>query len=111
MLRTAACAAALVAAVIVVPVAATAAARPAFFPAEQLFLLDSRDYFRSPTETLNLVVTGMLGLPSHGFAYKASRTEQRDYPKMREETKARLREFYWPYNEELFEYAGTDFGW
>jgi hypothetical protein len=81
------------------------------FPPEQVVLLDSRDYFRRPMETLQSVATDVLGLSDYAFTYKASRTERRSYPKMKEGTKARLREFYAPYNQRLYEYVGVDFGW
>ena len=81
------------------------------FPEDRLTIIDSSDYFRDPPGTLNAVATQSLGLPPHQFAYRKTHHEKRGYPKMREETKARLEAFFKPYNEALYTYLGRDFGW
>jgi hypothetical protein len=81
------------------------------FPAEQLVILDSRDYFRDPAGMLRSVATEVLGLSDHAFSYRDSRYDKRLYPKMREETRRQLRRFFAPYNERLYEYLGRDFDW
>jgi hypothetical protein len=81
------------------------------FPAEQLVILNSRDYFRDPAGMLRSVAMEVLGLSDHVFTYRDSRNDKRPYPKMPEDTYLRLRRFFAPYNERLYEYIGRDFGW
>ena len=81
------------------------------FPAEQLTILDSRDYFSDPGGTLRSVAREVLGLSDHAFTYRNSRNDKRPYPRMREDTHRQLRAFFAPYNERLCEYIGRDLGW
>jgi hypothetical protein len=81
------------------------------FSQDRLTIIESSEYFRDPSKVLNAVATQSLGLRPHQFAYRKTHHEKRGYPKMRDETRARLEAFFKPYNEALYTYLGRDFGW
>ena len=68
----------------------------AAFPADQLLILDSSEYFGDAPGTLRHVARDFLGLRDHDFNYRKTRTEARSYPKIPTETAERLRAFYAP---------------
>lgn len=79
------------------------------FPRDQLLILNSEDFYRNPTTTLQNV-TDLIELPSWTPGEYAGH-KKFSYPKMNPDTRAMLREFYRPHNERLFEMVGEDFGW
>jgi len=83
----------------------------AVFPKDQVTILNSADYFADPSAFLNGVLRDTLNMPEHEFAYKKTHHEGRGYDKIKPETAARLQAFFKPYNEELYAYLGSDFGW
>jgi hypothetical protein len=79
------------------------------YPREQILVLKSEDFSREP-ERIFAQVLDFLGLPSCPLpAYRPHNTGV--YAKMRPETKARLAEYYEPYNRQLYDLLGRNFGW
>jgi len=79
------------------------------FPREQLLVLDAADLFTDPASTVQRVCD-FLGVEDHGLAsYPA--LGQRGYPKMDGEVQKRLREYFAPHDERLWELLGTRFSW
>lgn len=83
------------------------------FPKEQFLFLKSEEVFRDPTNALRQTYE-FLGVPPARL--KEQKDEYRQfnkasYTKMLPETRARLREYFKPYNARLYELLGRDFGW
>ena len=81
------------------------------FPPDRLLVLDSSDYFRDPQTTLGSVATEYLRLEPFQFDYQKTRNDNVSYTKMNEDTEERLRRFFAPYNEQLFDYLDKEFNW
>lgn len=82
------------------------------FPREQFLVIDSRDYFAAPLETIEKVVAPFLGLSGwKPDRYVESTNEGRSYPKIDPALRHELAAFFKPYNEKLYGLLGTDFGW
>jgi hypothetical protein len=82
------------------------------FAREQFLIIDSRDYFRAPLETLANVVVPFLGLSDwKPSAYVRIKNERASYPSISPELRAELAAFYKPYNEKLYHLLGVDYGW
>lgn len=79
------------------------------FSHEQLLVLKSEDFFNNPPLVLTRVFT-FLGLPEWKLGnyevYNYGRYDEMD-PK----TKQELREYFYPYNRELYDYLGINYGW
>jgi hypothetical protein len=82
----------------------------AIFPKEQLLIITTEDFYKDRQEIMNKVCDH-LELERHEFktlwkfntgSYKAP---------IKEETKQLLIDYFRPYNEELYNYLGRDFGW
>lgn len=80
-----------------------------FFPPERLLMLESGDFFTAMRETLERT-RKFLGLKPHRFNLKTQRSKP-EYEPMRPDTEERLKRFFAPHNERLYEYLGRDFGW
>lgn len=79
------------------------------FPKERLLVVCSEDLYAEPAATLGRVFEH-LGLPPFAAgAYKAY--NQKPYPDLAPETRARLAAFFAPHNQRLYELLGRDLGW
>ena len=81
-----------------------------FFGREQMLVLKSEDFFERPSETLKPVL-GFLGLPAWEPRAWEARNRGTYEQGMDPVTRWRLKRFFGPHNERLYEYLGTDFGW
>ena len=84
-----------------------------FFGDEQMLVLKSEDFFERPRETLK-VVFEFLDLPDWepGASDLSDRLNKGGYQqKMDPATRQRLREYFEPHNQRLYDYLGVDFGW
>jgi Sulfotransferase domain len=80
------------------------------FPREQFLFLKAEDMFADPYGTLDLV-TSFLELPSFRPPDLPRLKDGGKYQPLSTETRARLAEYFRPYNERLRELTGIDFGW
>ncbi len=83
------------------------------FPREQFLFLKSEELFSAPADILRQTHE-FLGVPS--LKLKEQKDEYRQFNKasysnMLPETRARLLEYFKPYNARLYELLGRDFGW
>ncbi|MFE3453698.1 sulfotransferase domain-containing protein [Nonomuraea sp. NPDC059194] len=79
------------------------------FPAANLLILPAEDLYRDEQRTVNRIAAFL------GISEFALRTKERHNhlpaPRMADETKAQLTEFFRPHNRALFDFLGKDFGW
>jgi hypothetical protein len=80
-----------------------------FFPREKFLILKSEDLYSNPSkiyqESLNF-----LELPEHELAsFKAHR--MRKYSTINIKTREKLRDYFKPHNEKLYQVLGRDFNW
>jgi hypothetical protein len=79
------------------------------FSHEQILVLRSEDFFNNPPTVLTRVLT-YLGLPEWKLdnyeVYNYGRYDEMD-PK----TEQKLTEYFYPYNQELYDYLGINYGW
>lgn len=81
----------------------------AVFPRDQLLVLDSSELFADPGAVVKRVCE-FLGVESRGLAsYPA--LGNRGYPKMDDEVKQRLKDYFAPHDARLWELLGTRFSW
>lgn len=80
------------------------------FPREQLLIQRSEDFFRDPQGVLR-EVHAFLGLPPLDFQDLSARNEGSYKAPMNPDTRARLREYFRPHNQRLYDLLSTDFGW
>ncbi|MCC6301280.1 MAG: sulfotransferase [Gammaproteobacteria bacterium] len=79
------------------------------FPREQILILKSEDFFADPAACFRDVVR-FLGLGRHELpSYDTFNAGAESA--LSGETRRRLREYFRPYNAELYDYLGVDFGW
>jgi hypothetical protein len=80
-----------------------------YFPREQILILRSEDLFRNPQSVYSRVLE-FLGLANFKLddyeIFNFGRYSQID-----PETEKRLRVYFSPYNQELYEFLGMDLGW
>ena len=79
------------------------------FPREQILILKSEDLFSNPQGVYSQVLN-YLGLPD----WKLSNFEIINYGRYKEmatETESKLRQYFDPYNQELYTLLGKNFGW
>jgi hypothetical protein len=81
-----------------------------FFDREQLLVLKSEDFFSNGQDTLKRVLK-FLGLPEWDPERVPIKHEGTYTQQMRPETRERLRDYFAPHNQRLYNYLGTDFGW
>jgi hypothetical protein len=79
------------------------------FPREQFLFIRSEDFIREPGEHFDQVLR-FLGLPSRPLRRYRS-FNSRPYDAMQPDTRARLVDYYRPYNRQLYDLLGRDFGW
>jgi hypothetical protein len=80
-----------------------------FFPREQFLILKSEDFFSDPPSIYRQVLKFLdlsIWEPKHYGKYNAH-----DYQTMNSATRKRLISYYEPYNQELYQYLGMNFGW
>ncbi|MBO1513128.1 sulfotransferase family protein [Metabacillus bambusae] len=80
-----------------------------FFSMEQFLIIRSEDFYSNPTlifhRVLDFLGVQMLELKQytkHNFG---------DYPKLNSQFRNELLTYFEPYNRELYDYLGVDFGW
>jgi hypothetical protein len=79
------------------------------FGKDQILIIKSEDYFIDPTAIFSQVFE-FLGL----LAFKLEITKEHqvsDYPPMKPETRKQLQEYFEPFNQQLYQMTGRDFGW
>ncbi len=83
-----------------------------YFPREQFLILKSEDYFANPQHYLEEVVPAFLGIaPWKVDSIKQSSQEGASYPKIDPGLRDELKAVFKPYNQELYDLLGVDFGW
>ena len=80
------------------------------FPKEQFLILSSEDLYADPKAIVKQTLE-FLDLPTRGLSKEYKTFNDGKYAKMAPETRARLVEYFKPYNARLYEYLGRDFGW
>lgn len=84
-----------------------------FYSDEQMLVVKSEDFFERPQETMK-VVLDFLDLPDWepGASDLSDRLNKGGYEqKMDPATRQRLRDYFEPHNQRLYDYLGVDFGW
>ena len=76
---------------------------------DRLLVLPAEQMFADPQRTFE-TVQRFLGLPVTKLVLRP-RNERRGYPPINPQTRARLAEYYEPYNRSLFDALGTQFTW
>jgi hypothetical protein len=76
---------------------------------DRLLVLPAEQMFTDPQATFE-TVQRFLGLPVTTVTLRP-RNERRGYPPINDQTRARLAEYYEPYNRSLFDVLGTKFAW
>ena len=82
----------------------------ATFDSDQILILDSRELFRDKAATLGRVFE-FLDLPPYEPTELPVKNKGRYREPMMPKTEARLREYFRPHNQDLYELLGRDFGW
>lgn len=83
------------------------------FPREQFLILKSEEFYADPAITLKQVLD-FLNLPASELQLRKSRYKaynNNHYPKMDSALRKRLIAFFEPYNADLYDFLGVDFGW
>jgi len=81
------------------------------FPRKQFKIIKSEDLFENPS-TIYAEILEFLNLPKWDLSeYPALKKRKYQKPNMNPETRKKLSEFFKPYNEKLYRFLGTDFGW
>ena len=79
------------------------------FPRERLLIIKSEEFFARPEAVLHQT-QAFLGLePRNPSDFKAY--HMADYPEMEPATRRRLADHFAPYNRQLYDLLGRDFGW
>lgn len=81
-----------------------------WFPAEQILIVKSEEFFRNTQEVTNQVFE-FLGLEPFTIPRSDIKRKGEYLTNMSEETRRKLDEFYAPYNEKLYQLVGTNMGW
>jgi hypothetical protein len=79
------------------------------FPREQLLVLRSEDLRLNPSRVVNEVFDFLDLIPWDPPA--ANNYGQAQYPKMEPRMRVRLKEYFKPHNQRLYDFLGRDFGW
>ncbi|MCX6276623.1 MAG: sulfotransferase domain-containing protein [Bacteroidetes bacterium] len=80
-----------------------------YFPLGQILIIRSEDYFSNSGETFQEVFN-FLSLPAADILL-AKEHHSSGYPPMKQETRELLAEYFKPFNQQLYELTGRDFGW
>ncbi|AHY47992.1 Sulfotransferase domain [Rubrobacter radiotolerans] len=81
-----------------------------FFSRDQMLVLKSEDLFENTQELLGNVLD-FLELPPWDLEGPTPRVNSGKYEPINPETRERLRRYYEPHNQRLYEYLGRDLGW
>ena len=81
-----------------------------FFDQDQMLALKAEDYFGDPPGSMKTVLD-FLGLPEWEPEEPKVKNQGGYTERMKPETREKLREYFEPYNQRLYEYLGKDFGW
>jgi sulfotransferase family protein len=85
-----------------------------FFPKEQMLVLKSEDFFEDPQRTLKAAFE-FLGLPNWEFEASEIVPKRRNKgsyeDQMNPATRRRLKGYFEPHNQRLYDFLGVDFGW
>jgi hypothetical protein len=79
------------------------------FPREQLLIIKSEDFYREPERTLHQVLEYLRLQPWSPEGFRAHHLNK--YADMTSATRKRLRDYFVPYNEQLYALLGRDLGW
>lgn len=79
------------------------------FPKEQFHIVQSEKLYKHPQKTMDEVFK-FLELPTHKLNIYEHHNSG-NYSKMNPATRKKLVEYYKPYNEELYQFLGTNFHW
>jgi len=80
-----------------------------YFPQKQFLILKSEDFFSNPQSCMDEFFK-FLGI-SEFEVKNFGKFQSGEYKKMSEYTRQKLDEFFKPYNQRLYKFLGTDFGW
>jgi len=80
------------------------------FPREQLLILASADFYARTQDSM-AAVWEFLGLPPHASRRYRARNAAPGHAPMSASTRARLREYFEPHNERLYQLLGSRFDW
>ena len=80
-----------------------------YFPQEQILIIRSEDYFSNSGQTFQEVFRFLALPPADIIQVKEHHSS--DYPPMKPETKEMLVEYFNPFNQQLYNMTGRDFGW
>jgi hypothetical protein len=80
-----------------------------YFSRDQLFILNSEEFFSNPETELNRTLE-FLQLPNHKLQ-SYSKVNAGSYDKMMVRTRHKLGEFFQPYNQQLYDFVGRNYGW
>ncbi|MFZ4522033.1 MAG: sulfotransferase domain-containing protein [Bacteroidales bacterium] len=80
-----------------------------YFDREQLLIIRSEDYFEDAGQSFQQVFR-YLGL-SDAYISINKKHNPSDYPPMKPETREQLSAYFEPFNRQLYELVGRDFGW
>ena len=80
------------------------------FPKEQFLILKSEDLYRDPQSIVQQTLE-YLNVPTGGLKREYKQFNEAKYTPMEPATRARLVEYFKPFNARLYEYLGRDFGW
>jgi len=75
----------------------------------QILVLKCEDFFDDPPEVFSQVVNFLELPPWQPRQFK--RYNAGNYRDMNEKTRRRLRDYFEPHTQRLYQYLGTDFGW
>jgi len=84
-----------------------------YFPREQFLILNSEDFYADPASGLKQALE-FVNLPTIGLKVQKEEYEQLNAtkpPKMAEEVRRRLKDYFEPHNARLAEFLGRDFSW
>ena len=93
----------------------------ALFPREQIFVVDSTDFYRNTSSVLDQITDFLrierfnftsTGILDHSWGGGASNSHKpQDYTPLNPHTRQLLHKFFEPFNRRLFTLLGRDFGW
>jgi len=80
-----------------------------FYPQENFTFIKSEEFNKNPSLVYNDILK-FLGLPSFELK-KYEKIRKREYEKMKQKTRKKLVEYFYPYNKKLYDYLKIDFEW
>ena len=81
------------------------------FPKEQFLIIQTEEFKKNKSEFYNKVLKFLNLSPWELSDYQEIGLAKYNQPKMREDTRRKLIEFFKPYNEKLYKFLGTNFSW